>query len=172
MKETITPLFKEEEIQYKISQMAEKINADYKDKQICILAILKGSIFFLADLLRKLTVPLTINFVELRSYKGTGSTGEVHVKLESDYNVEQKDVLVVEDILDTCITLDYLIKRLELQKPSSIKICSLIEKPSRKKINIKSDYTGFTIADYFIVGYGLDYEEQYRNLPYIGILQK
>ena len=172
MNETITPLFKEEEIAAKVSQLADKINADYKGKQISVLAILKGSVFFLADLLRRINVPVTINFVELRSNKGTESMREVKVRFESDFSMEQKNVLIVEDIVDTGITLDYLIKRIELHKPSSIKICTLIEKPSRKKIDIKSDYLGFTIADYYIVGYGLDYNEHYRNLPFIGILHK
>jgi len=172
MNETITPLFKEEEIAAKVSQLADKINADYKGKQISVLAILKGSVFFLSDLLRRINLPVTINFVELRSYKGTESMGEVKIRFESDFSMEQKNVLIVEDIVDTGITLDYLIKRIELHKPSSIKICTLIEKPSRKKIDIKSDYLGFTIADYYIVGYGLDYNEHYRNLPFIGILHK
>lgn len=171
MKEMIKPLFNEKDIEKKINALAEKISEDYKGKEICVVAVLKGSVFFLADLLRKIALPMTINFVELKSYKGTETTGEVELKLSTDFDISNKHVLIIEDILDTGITLDYLLKRLELQKPSSIKICVLVEKPARKKIDIKADYVGFTIGDYFIVGYGLDYNEKYRNLPFIGVLE-
>ncbi len=171
MKETIKPLFNEKDIEKKVKSIAEKIAEDYKGKELSVVSILKGSVFFLADLLRKIPLPMTINFVELKSYKGTETTGEVEIKLSTDFDISGKDVLIIEDILDTGITLDYLIKRLELQKPASIKVCVLVEKPARKKIDIKANYVGFTIGDYFIVGYGLDYNEKYRNLPFIGVLE-
>jgi hypoxanthine phosphoribosyltransferase len=172
MKEKINVLYKREVIKEKVKQIAGRINEDYKGKEIYAIGILKGCLFFMADLLREIEVPMTIHFVELRSYKGLESTGEVNIRLSSEVNVEGKDVLIIEDILDTGVTLDYIIKTLEMQKPHSIKACVLIEKPSRRRVNVKADYVGFVIPDYFVVGYGLDYDEYYRNLPYIGVITK
>ncbi len=172
MIDKITPLYKREVIIEKIKQIAGKINEDYKGKEIYAIGILKGCLFFMADLLRHIEVPLTIHFAELRSYEGQQSTGTVSLRLSSDINVEGKDVLIIEDILDTGVTLDYIIKSLEMQKPKSIKVCVLIEKPSRRRVKVKADYIGFVIPDYFVIGYGLDYNEFYRNLPYIGLVTK
>lgn len=170
MVDKITTLYKREVIIEKIKQIAGRINEDYKGKEIYAIGVLKGCIFFMADLLRYIEVPLTIHFVELRSYKGDKSTGEVSLKLSTDISVEGKEVLIIEDILDTGVTLDYMVRSLEMQRPASVKVCVLIEKPSRRKVKVKADYVGFVIPDYYVVGYGLDYNELYRNLPYIGLI--
>lgn len=172
MIDKITPLYKREVIIEKIKQIASKINEDYKGKEIYAIGVLKGCIFFMADLLRYIEVPLTIHFVELRSYEGDKSTGNVSLKFSTDINVEGKEVLIIEDILDTGVTLDYMIKSIEMQKPALVRVCVLIEKPSRRKVKVKADYVGFVIPDYYVVGYGLDYNELYRNLPYIGLVSR
>lgn len=161
-------LIDEKTIQKRISQLAEKINQDYKGKKITLICILKGSMYFFTDLSRRLDSSTMIEFMRVSSYKGKDSTGKIEVKLSLDQSVKGKDILVVEDIIDTGKTLSYLLEYLKLEEPSSLKLCTLLDKPSRREVqNVFVDYVGFTIPDRFVVGYGLDLDEEYRNLPEI-----
>jgi hypoxanthine phosphoribosyltransferase len=164
-------LLTEEEIQNRVQELADKINTEYKGITVDILCILKGSLVFAADLIRRLTIPLRIHFMQVRSYgRHTESTGTVHLHFSSDYELKECDVLLVEDILDTGITLEFVQEHLKQKNLKSLRTCVLLDKPARRKVNIRPDYVGFEIADHFVVGYGLDFKEFGRNLPYIGIL--
>jgi hypoxanthine phosphoribosyltransferase len=164
-------LFTEEQIQNRVQELAEKINAEYEGITIDILCILKGSLVFAADLIRRLTIPIRIHFMQVRSYgNNTQSTGTIHLHFSSDYELKQCDVLLVEDILDTGITLEFVQEHLKEKNLKSLRTCVLLDKPARRKVNIRADYVGFKIEDHFVVGYGLDFKEFGRNLPYIGIL--
>ena len=148
------------------------ISEDYKDKNLLMVSVLKGSVIFMSDLMRKITIPCRIDFMAVSSYNGgTKSSGEVKIIKDLDKPIEGYDLLVVEDVLDSGLTLDYILKLLKSRNPKSIKICTLLDKPQRRKVNITADYSGFEIPDEFIVGYGLDYDEKYRNLPFIGCLK-
>lgn len=162
----------ENEISQKVHELAQKINSDYKGKKITIVGILKGSVIFFSDLVRKINLECQMDFMAVSSYGSSAvSSGEIVIKKDLSSDVTGKDVLIIEDILDTGNTL-YLLKDYILDKgASSVKICALFEKPSRRIKPIKADYTGFTVDDLFIVGYGLDYDEKYRNLPYVGVLK-
>ena len=162
----------EEELQQKVKELGAKISEDYKDKNLLMVSVLKGSVVFMADLMRAITVPAAIDFMSVSSYgAGTKSTGVVRIIKDLDTNVADYDLLLVEDILDSGVTLNYLKGYLMNRNPASIKIVTLFDKPSRRKAPIYSDYYGFEVPDAFIVGYGLDYAEKYRNLPYIGVLK-
>jgi hypoxanthine phosphoribosyltransferase len=164
-------LLTEEQIQNRVQELAEKINAEYEGITVDILCILKGSLVFAADLIRRLTIPIRIHFMQVRSYgSNTQSTGTVHLHFSSDYELKQCDVLLVEDILDTGITLEFVQEHLKEKNLKSLRTCVLLDKPARRKVNIRADYVGFKIEDHFVVGYGLDFKEFGRNLPYIGIL--
>jgi len=165
-------LLSSEEIHKKIEELGKCISADYKDKNLLMVSILKGSVVFMADLMRQITVPARIDFMSVSSY-GTGvkTSGVVKITKDLDVPLEGYDLLIVEDILDSGLTLHYIIEILKSRKPRSVSICTLLDKPERRKVEVRTDYLGFNIPDKFVVGYGLDYAEKYRNLPYIGVLK-
>ena len=164
-------LISEKEIQDKIKEMAELISRDYLGKKILLVGILKGAVVFLADLCRQLDVPAQIDFMAVSSYgSSTASSGVVRILKDLDEEIEGRDVLLVEDIVDTGLTLKYLKENLEARNPSSLRIVSLLDKPDRRKVKIEPDYWGFQIPNEFVVGYGLDYDEDYRHLPQVCIL--
>jgi len=165
-------LFQEEELKQRVKELGAQITADYKDKEIVLITVLRGSYIFMADLSRAIDLPCVIDFMSVSSYgKGTTSSGQVQITKDLSEDIEGKHVIVVEDILDSGNTLSYLLEILEARKPASVRLCTLLDKPDRRVKNIQADYCGFTIPDAFVVGYGLDYAERYRNLPYIGILK-
>ena len=165
-------LFSEEELDRRVSEIAAEINRDYAGKEPMLISVLRGSFVFMADLIRKIEVPCTVDFMSVSSYgRGTTSSGQVQITKDLSDDIEGKDIIVVEDILDSGNTLSYLLQLLQARKPASMKLCTLLDKPDRRVKEVHVDYTGFTIPDEFVVGYGLDYAERYRNLPYIGILK-
>ncbi|MEG0895180.1 MAG: hypoxanthine phosphoribosyltransferase [Oscillospiraceae bacterium] len=165
-------LLSEEEISAKIKELGETISKDYKGKSLLMVSVLKGSVIFMADLMRAITIPCQIDFMSVSSYgSGVKTSGVVKIIKDLDVQLEGKDLLIVEDILDSGKTLEYLKSILTERKPNSIKICTLLDKPERRQVDIFADYKGFHVPDKFVVGYGLDYDEKYRNLPYIGILK-
>lgn len=169
--EDIKVLIDEEKIQEKIREIAKKIENDYKGKEITLICILKGSTFFTVDLAKRINGNVKIEFIQVSSYgSSTVSSGNVELGLDLKESIENKDVIIVEDIIDTGRTLSYLIEHLKGRKPNSLKICTLLDKPERRIYDVKVDYTGFQIPDKFVIGYGLDYDEAYRNLPYIGYI--
>ncbi len=165
-------LYTEEMLKDAVTKLGKQISKDYKDKNLFMVSVLKGSLVFMADLMRAIDIPCSIDFLSVSSYgSGTKTSGEVRMIKDLDCPLENKDLLIVEDILDSGVTLSYLKKTLAARNPRSIKICTLLDKPDRRKTDIIADYRCFVIPDAFIVGYGLDYDEQYRNLPYVGILK-
>ena len=166
-------LFTEEEIKEKIKELAQKISHDYQGKSPLLIGLLKGAYVFLADLSRELSVPHYIDFIDVSSYgDNTESSGVVKIEKDIDRTVTGKDVILVDDIIDTGLTLNYLKQHFLPQKPNSIKLCTLLSKPKRRKVDLESDYFGFSIPDYFVVGFGLGHKGLYRNLKYIGVLKK
>lgn len=166
-------MFSEQEIKEKVSEIGRKISDDYKNEDLVVIGVLKGANVFLSDLIRKITLPITIDFMAVSSYGlSTESSGVVKILKDLDFSIEGRNVLIVEDIIDTGLTLKYLYDNLSSRNPKSIKICSLLDKPERRKVDINVDYIGFEIPDKFIVGYGIDYAEKYRNLPYIASLKE
>lgn len=164
-------LYTEEQIKARVTEMAKQMEADYRGKNPILVSILKGSFIFMADLVRNMDIDCTIDFMIVSSYgKKSKSTGAVKIIKDLDIDIEGKHILLIEDILDSGLTLSYIKRILEAKKPASVRICTLLDKPSRRTSSITADYTGFTIPDEFIVGYGLDYAERYRNLPNIGVL--
>ena len=167
-----TVLIDQDELQARISALAHEIRQDLPSQQIHLICVLKGAFLFLGDLIRALEGHVTIDFMACSSYgAGTSSSGEVRLSKDLDTRIEGRDVILVEDIVDTGLTLHYLQEILLTRAPRSLRTACLLSKPSRRKIDVKVDYIGFTIEDKFVVGYGLDYAEQYRNLPYIGVLE-
>ncbi|PIE90699.1 MAG: hypoxanthine phosphoribosyltransferase [Acidobacteria bacterium] len=165
-------LVDEATIQAKVKEIASELNRDYKGKEIIAVCLLKGSIVFLSDLIRHLDMPVKIEVMRASSYgESTESSGSVKIITDLESEIKDQHVIVVEDIVDTGRTLSKTLKLLRFRKPASLKVCSLLDKPCRREIPIDIDYTGITIEDHFVVGYGLDYAEYYRNLPYIGILE-
>ncbi len=172
MADKISVLFTEEEVNARIREMGEQISRDYQGKSVHLVGILKGATFFACELAKRITVPVTIDFMSVSSYgDATESFGVVKITKDLDDPLEGKDVLVVEDIVDTGNTLSYLLDNLQKRGSSSVKLCSLLNKPERRIKEVDVDYTGFVIPDAFVVGYGLDYAQKYRNLPYIGIIE-
>lgn len=172
MSEKVRVLLSEEEVNAKINQVAKKISQDYEGKEIHLLCVLKGGVFFMCELAKRLTVPVSMDFMALSSYgNSTESSGNIKVKKELDESIEGKEVLIVEDIVDSGRTLSYLVEELGRRNPASIRICTLLDKPERRVADIHADYTCFEIPDEFVVGYGLDYAQKYRNLPYIGVVE-
>lgn len=165
-------LLSEEALRARIGELGAKISEDYTGKEPLLVSVLRGSYIFMADLTRALTIPCTVDFMAVSSYgSGTTSSGQVNIIKDLSDSIEGKDVIVVEDILDSGNTLYYLLQVLQARHPHSIRLCTLLDKPSRRVKPIKADYVGFTVPDAFVVGYGLDYDERYRNLPYIGVLK-
>lgn len=166
-------LVTKEDIQKKIEEMGKAISEDYKGKDLMLVGVLKGSVPFMADLMRAINIPCTMDFMAVSSYGNTTqSSGIVRILKDLDANIQDKNILIVEDIIDTGYTLKYLIENLKSRKPSSIKICCFLDKPDRRKVDLDIDYVGFKIPDEFVIGYGLDFAEKYRNLPFVGILKK
>lgn len=166
-------LFTEAELNERISELGEQITADYEGKSLIVVGILKGSNIFTSDLVRKVNLPLKMDFMAVSSYgNATESTGVVKILKDLDRDIEGEHVLIVEDIVDSGLTLKYLKDILLTRNPASVKVCTLLDKPARRKENIKPDYLGYEVPDEFIVGYGIDYAERYRNLPYVGILKR
>ncbi|MEG2959259.1 MAG: hypoxanthine phosphoribosyltransferase [Oscillospiraceae bacterium] len=164
-------LFTAAELDRRTTELAAEIDRDYAGKAPLLIGILRGSFIFMADLTRKITLPVTVDFMAMSSYgRGTKSTGQVEIKKDLSEDIEGRDVIVVEDILDSGNTLYYLLKILEARGPASVKLCALLDKPERREKPVELTYRGFSIPDAFVVGYGLDYAEKYRNLPYIGVL--
>ena len=171
--ERIRTLIAGDTIQTKTRELGARISADYKGRELVLVAVLKGSFVFCADLARSIDVPLSIDFLGLRSYgDGTDSSGIVQITSDLTRPIEGKDVIVVEDIVDTGLTMAYLMENLETRRPRSIKLAALLHKPARTRVPVDIDYLGFTIDDVFVVGYGLDFAERYRNLRYVGVLQE
>ena len=160
-----------EKIEKKIEELAIQISNDYKGKEINIICVLKGSAIFTVELALKIKENVKLDFIEVSSYSGTKSTGKIKLNKDITSSITGKDVLIVEDIIDTGITLSYLKDYLLKKNPKSLKICTLVDKKEKRKENVDVDYVGFTIEDKFIVGFGLDYNEDYRNLPYIGVME-
>ena len=166
-------LVSEEELKAKVAELGAQISKDYEGRNLVLVSILKGSVVFMADLMRAVSIPCSIDFMVVSSYVGgnTTSTGLVKIIKDLDGDLSGKDVLIVEDILDTGLTLKFVREHLQAMEPASLKICTLLDKPERRKVDIYADYVGFTIPNEFVVGYGLDYQEFYRNLPFVGVLK-
>ena len=165
-------LYTEEELRSRVRELGSQITADYAGREPLLISVLRGSYIFMADLTRAIHLNVTVDFMAVSSYgAGTVSSGQVEIKKDLSDSIEGKDLIIVEDILDSGNTLYYLLDVLRARKPASIRLCTLMDKPERRTRPIKADYVGFTIPDAFIVGYGLDYAEKYRNLPYVGILK-
>ena len=163
-------LFSEEQLKNRVREIAQQITADYQGKEIMLISVLRGSFVFMADLCRAIDLPCTLDFMAVSSYgKGTKSSGQVQITKDLSEDISDRHIIVVEDILDSGNTLSYLLKILENRHPASIRLCTLLDKPDRRVKPVEVHYSGFTIPDAFVVGYGLDYAEKYRNLPYVGI---
>lgn len=172
MTESIRVLIPEEQVEEKIKEMAEQISGDIGDEPITLICILKGSVFFSCELAKHIKGPVLLDFMSVSSYgDDTKSSGVVKIIKDLDEPLEGKNVLVVEDIIDSGRTLSYLLENLQARKPKSLKLCTLLDKPERIVVDVNVDYTGFQIPDEFVVGFGLDYAQRYRNLPYIGVLE-
>ena len=164
-------LIGEQELQARIGELGVEISKDYAGRDLLLVGVLKGAVFFLADLMRELTVPCEIDFMAISSYgAGTDSSGVVRILKDLDINISGREVLVVEDIIDSGLTLSYLMRSLKARKPSSVEICALLTKPERREVEVPVRYTGFEIPNKFVIGYGLDFDERYRNLPYVAVL--
>ena len=165
-------MLSQEEIENKVTELAKQIEKDYEGQDLLLVGILKGASVFVADLMRKINLNVNIDFMSVSSYgSGTVSSGTVKILKDLDVDIKDKDVLIVEDIIDSGITLRNLYDTLMTREPRSLKLCTLLNKPARKKVDVNVDYVGFVIEDKFIVGYGIDYDEKYRNLPYIAIVE-
>ncbi len=172
MKEKIKVLLQESEVDKRIQELGDQISRDYEGKSVHLICVLKGGVFFTCELAKRISVPVSLDFMSVSSYgNGTCSSGLVRIVKDLDEPLEGKDVLIVEDIIDSGNTLHYLVEILYKRKPNSIKICTLLDKPERRVADVKVDYSGFNIPDEFVVGYGLDYAQKYRNLPFIGVVE-
>lgn len=172
MAEHIRVLISEEEVDARIREIGEQISRDYAGKEVYLVCVLKGGSFFLCELAKRITVPVSLDFMSVSSYGGeTVSSGVVKIVKDLDEPIQGKDVLIVEDIVDSGRTLSYLKEMMLDRKPESLRICTLLDKPDRRVVDVDVDYTGFSIPDEFVVGYGLDYAQKYRNLPYVGVVE-
>lgn len=166
-------IIKEDEVLSKIKELSKQISEDYKNKNLLVVGILKGSVIFASDLIKNIEIPCEIDFMAVSSYGNSSETsGVVRIIKDLDHSIDGKDIIIVEDIIDSGVTLDYLIRYLKTRNVNSVKIAALLSKPSRRKVEIDVEYLGFEVPDEFIVGYGLDYAEKYRNLPYVAILKE
>jgi len=173
MSERIVTMLPREEIQQRVSELGAQITRDYKDGALVLICVLKGSFVFAADLMRAIDLPLRVDFLGVRSYgEGTESSGVVQITQDLSRPIEHEDIVIVEDIVDTGLTIAHLMDLLRTRNPRSVKVCALLHKPSRARIQVKVDYLGFTIEDKFVVGYGLDFAEKHRNLPFIGVVER
>lgn len=173
MAETIKVMISEEDVDKRIQELGKQISEAYAGKQVHLICVLKGGVFFMCELAKRITVPVSMDFMSVSSYgDGTSSSGVVKIAKDLDEPLEGKDVLVVEDIIDSGRTLSYLIEILKKRNPASIRLCTLLDKPERRVTDVKVDYVGFNIPDEFVVGYGLDYAQKYRNLPFIGVVEQ
>ena len=172
MAETIKVLISESDVDARIEELGKQISEDYAGKQVHLICILKGSVFFMCELAKRITVPVSMDFMSVSSYgDGTSSSGIVKIAKDLDETLEGKEVIVIEDFIDSGRTLYYLMDVLMQRRPKSMKLCTLLDKPDRRVKDVKVDYVGFAIPDEFVVGYGLDYAQKYRNLPYIGVVE-
>jgi hypoxanthine phosphoribosyltransferase len=164
-------LIDEDALRARITELGEEISRDYTGREPLLIGVLKGAVFFMADLMRQLTIPCEVDFMAISSYgASTDSSGVVRILKDLDINIEGRDVLVVEDIIDSGLTLSYLMRNLESREPATLEICALMTKPERREIEVPVRYVGFEIPNRFVIGYGLDFDERYRNLPYVGVL--
>jgi hypoxanthine phosphoribosyltransferase len=164
-------LLDEDAIQNRIRELGREISSDYAGRELLLVGVLKGAVFFMADLMRTITVPCEIDFMAISSYgASTDSSGVVRILKDLDINIEGRHVLVVEDIVDSGLTLSYLVRNLESREPATLEVCSLLTKPGRREMEVDIRYVGFEIPNRFVIGYGLDFAERYRNLPYVGVL--
>lgn len=172
MSEHIRVLLTEKEVDERIQAIGDQISKDYAGKQIHLVCVLKGGSFFMCELAKRITIPVSLDFMSVSSYgNATKSSGVVKIVKDLDEPIKDKDVIVVEDIVDSGRTLSYLLDMLKDREPNSLHLCTLLDKPDRRVVDVKVDYTGFQIPDEFVVGYGLDYDQKYRNLPYIGVVE-
>lgn len=172
MGEHVRVLLPEDEVDKRIQEIGEQISKDYAGKQVHLVCVLKGGSFFMCELAKRITVPVSLDFMSVSSYgSDTKSSGVVRIVKDLDESLKGKNVIVVEDIVDSGRTLSYLLEMLRDRGPESLRLCTLLDKPERRVIDVKVDYTGFQIPDEFVVGYGLDYDQRYRNLPYIGVVE-
>lgn len=172
MNNKISQMISEEQLDKRIREIAAQISEEYAGKEIRLVCILKGSVFYTCELAKRITVPVTLDFMSVSSYgSGTTSSGEIDIKKDLDDSIEGLDVIVVEDIIDSGNTLSRLIPLLKERKPASVKVTTLLDKPDRREVEVNVDYIGFEIEDKFVVGYGLDYDQSYRDLPYIGVVE-
>jgi hypoxanthine phosphoribosyltransferase len=166
-------LIEEDTLQEKIRELGREISSDYAGRELLLVGVLKGAVFFMADLMRSIDVPCEIDFMAISSYgASTDSSGVVRILKDLDINIEGRDVLIVEDIIDSGLTLSYLVRNLESRSPASLEVCALLTKPGRREIEVDVRYVGFEIPNRFVIGYGLDFAERYRNLPYVGVLHE
>ena len=173
MTERFVTMLTAEQIAARVHALGAEITKDYKDRPLVLVCVLKGSFVFLSDVMRAIDLPLRIDFLGVRSYgEGTESSGVVQIMQDLSRPIEREDVLIVEDIVDTGLTLAHLVDLLRTRSPASVKVCSLLHKPARAKVRIAIDYLGFTVEDRFVVGYGLDFAERHRNLPFIGVVER
>jgi hypoxanthine phosphoribosyltransferase len=164
-------LIEEDAVAARVAELGAEVSDDYAGKDLLLVGVLKGAVFFMADLMRRLTIPCEVDFMAISSYgASTDSSGVVRILKDLDVSIEGRDVLVVEDIIDSGLTLSYLIRNLESRNPASLEICALLTKPERREIDVEVRYTGFEIPNEFVIGYGLDFGERYRNLPYVAVL--
>ena len=170
--EKVEVLFTEERLRARIAEMAAAITGDYAGKPLKLVGVLKGSFMFLADLARAIDLPVKVDFIGTTSYQGTKTSGVVRITNDLSWPIAGEHVLLVEDIVDTGLTMKYLLSNLETRKPASVKVCALLQKPSRAKVEVPIAYKGFEIPDSFVVGYGLDWDGRFRNLPFIGVLRE
>jgi hypoxanthine phosphoribosyltransferase len=166
-------LIDEETLAARVAELGVEVSSDYQGRDLLLIGVLKGAVFFMADLMRHLTVPCEVDFMAISSYgDSTDSSGIVRILKDLDINIEGRDVLVVEDIIDSGLTLSYLMRNLESREPASLEVCALLTKPARREIDVRVRYVGFEIPNRFVVGYGLDFAERYRNLPYVAVLSQ
>jgi hypoxanthine phosphoribosyltransferase len=164
-------LIEEDVVSARVAEIGSEISSDYAGKDLLLVGVLKGAVFFMADLMRQLSIPCEVDFMAISSYgASTDSSGVVRILKDLDINIEGREVLVVEDIIDSGLTLSYLIRNLESRNPASLEVCALLTKPERREIDVDVRYTGFEIPNEFVIGYGLDFGERYRNLPYVAVL--
>lgn len=172
MAEMLRTLITEEEVDRRIEELGKQISADYAGKQVHLICILKGGVFFMCELAKRISIPVSLDFMSVSSYgDGSVSSGIVKIAKDLDESLEGKEVIIVEDIIDSGRTLSYLLEILKKRGPKSMSICTLLDKPERRERDVKVNYVGFVIPDEFVVGYGLDYAQKYRNLPYIGVIE-